>query len=73
MITSRLVHGFWITALLCSFLPGKSATNGSEGSGKQIAYWKFDEVRDDRTKDEATGMMDFIEGRYNNQDPFSGR
>ncbi|MCK4751007.1 MAG: LamG domain-containing protein, partial [Bacteroidales bacterium] len=74
-----LIKGSWIIALLCSHVSVRSVTTDftvnnsieednishSQTQRKNlIGYWKFDAVEDNRTKDEATGMMDFVEGNY---------
>ncbi|MEJ2594234.1 MAG: LamG domain-containing protein [bacterium] len=60
----RLIKGLWITALLFSHVSGRSAEPDFIVNESLIGYWKFDAVENSRTKDEATGRMDFIEGNY---------
>ena len=63
-----LIKGLWVIPLLYSHLSVISVkadiTASQTPSKNLIGYWKFDAVENNRTKDEATGMMDFIEGNY---------
>jgi hypothetical protein len=64
----RLIKGSWVIALLYTHLfiiSVKADITDSQNPGENlIGYWTFDAVTNNRTRDEATGLMDHIEGNY---------